>query len=306
MIFRRITKNDAETLRPFFGKLKSRTCDLTSGCMLMWRDFYSQEFAVEDDVLYVAYFDEDGEKYYALPMGENDNAIEKGIERICDYEEEKGGKALFCAVPKVYLSLFEKSHRYFRILPQVDFFDYLYNAEDLKTLKGKKYNGQRNHISKFKRTASQWSFEEITPQNIGHTVDFLKNTYKKSSDNTNDSDIRNSGEENEMVYEVLENYQIYGLKGGILYADGTPVGFSIGETLGDTLYVHIEKADRNYPGAYQMLVNQFALKYATEGIEYINREDDMGDEGLKRSKLAYHPIELLEKFTLETVDTPEV
>ena len=301
MDFRPLTVNDAEAIRPFFQNLRSRTCDLTLGCMLMWSDFYRQEYAVFEDILFVAYYDENGEKYYALPIGEDDSKILKGIDLLCRYEEEKGkvGKAKFCAIPKEYLPLFEKMQRSFTPLPQVDFFDYLYAADDMKLLKGKKFNGQRNHINKFRKTATEWHLEEIGPDNIKDAEEFLRNTYKKADGNISAEDAYNSSEENAMVLDVLKNYAIYGFCGAILYADGVPVGFSIGEILGDTLFVHIEKADRNYPGAYQMLVNQFALKFASEDINFINREDDMGDEGLRKSKLSYHPIEILEKFTLE-------
>ena len=70
---------------------------------------------------------------------------------------------------------------------------------------------------------------------------------------------------------------------------------SVGEIIKDTLYVHIEKADRSYEGSYQMIVREFARHNVTEDVKYINREEDVGDEGLRKSKAIYHPIELLEK-----------
>ena len=99
-----------------------------------------------------------------------------------------------------------------------------------------------------------------------------------------------------MVLEVLDHMDDYRMSGGVLLADGRVVGFSLGEIVGDTLFVHIEKADRTCKGAYQMLVNQFALRYAGEGVAYINREEDMGDEGLRRAKQSYHPVALLKKY----------
>ena len=78
---------------------------------------------------------------------------------------------------------------------------------------------------------------------------------------------------------------------------------ALGEIIGDTLFIHIEKADRDYEGCYQMLVAQFAQQFAGEGVAFINREDDTGDPGLRTSKLSYHPVALLEKYTV-TVDKP--
>ena len=89
----------------------------------------------------------------------------------------------------------------------------------------------------------------------------------------------------------------------MLLVDGEIVGFSLGEIIGATLFPHIEKADRDYEGCYQMLVAQFAQQFAHEGISFINREDDTGDLGLRTSKLSYHPVALLEKYTV-TVEEP--
>ena len=78
--------------------------------------------------------------------------------------------------------------------------------------------------------------------------------------------------------------------------DGVIVAISIGEVVKDTLYCHIEKANRNYQGAYQMIVKEFSDDMRnTYGIDYINREEDVGDEGLRTSKLSYHPYRLLDK-----------
>ena len=105
------------------------------------------------------------------------------------------------------------------------------------------------------------------------------------------------------THEVLDNYQLYDMAGGMLLVDGNIVGFSLGEIVGDTLFTHIEKADRDYQGCYQMVVAQFAQQFAHEGVHFINREDDAGDPGLRTSKLSYHPVALLEKYTV-TVDEP--
>ena len=91
---------------------------------------------------------------------------------------------------------------------------------------------------------------------------------------------------------------VYGLVGGVLRADGAIVGFTLGEVLRDTLYIHIEKADRDYPGAYQMLCRQFCTAYA-DGLAYVNREEDMGDLGLRKAKRDLHPVTQLKKYTVE-------
>jgi hypothetical protein len=85
----------------------------------------------------------------------------------------------------------------------------------------------------------------------------------------------------------------------LIRAGGSVVAFSIGEILQNVLFVHIEKADFGIRGAYQVINNEFARHFASEEVEFINREEDVGDEGLRASKKSYHPIEIIDKYIVE-------
>jgi RimJ/RimL family protein N-acetyltransferase len=100
----------------------------------------------------------------------------------------------------------------------------------------------------------------------------------------------------------IDNMLSLGQVGGFLSVDGKIVGASIGEVSGDTLVVHIEKADTAYNGAYPTLASEFAKAFASDGVTFINREEDCGDEGLRISKMQYHPVEIREKIVV-TVNT---
>ena len=95
---------------------------------------------------------------------------------------------------------------------------------------------------------------------------------------------------------MLANFDLYGFLGGAVWVEDRIVAMALGEKQGDTLYVHIEKADVSYHGAYQMIVREFSRYACTDEIGYINREDDAGDEGLRKSKLAWRPCGLLDKY----------
>ena len=105
-------------------------------------------------------------------------------------------------------------------------------------------------------------------------------------------------EEEEKVFEVLDRFEEYGFLGGILRVQGKIVGLSMGEIVRDTLFVHIEKANTELSGIYQKLVQCFAREFVTEDVRYINREEDVGDPGLRKSKMSYRPLKLLEKYTV--------
>ncbi len=103
-------------------------------------------------------------------------------------------------------------------------------------------------------------------------------------------------EESFRAKEILPYFEQFGLCGGFIEVEGKIVAFSVGEIVGDTLFVHIEKALKEYEGSYQVMVKEFAVHEADERVIYINREEDIGDLGLRTSKLSYHPVHILEKY----------
>ena len=196
-------------------------------------------------------------------------------------------------IPEAELPLFRALPGRVEITEEENFADYLYSAEEMIRLSGKKFSGQRNHISRFLRTCQSWSFEPLDNTDAAEVETFFHTLNKKLNYTPGEA-----AEENHKVQEVLEHLDQYGLVGGVLRADGAIVGFTLGEVLRDTLYIHIEKADRDYPGAYQMLCRQFCAAYA-DGLAYVNREEDMGDLGLRKAKRDLHPVTQLKKYTVE-------
>lgn len=291
MKFKPLTLKEIEIVRPFLERLSTRTCDFSVGGMFMWRDFFHTEFALEDGVFYSRLHGEGQEVYYNLPVSRDP---EGALRALVDREGADGRPVRFCTVPEDGLPLFDWLGRTVSAAEEPDFFDYLYRAEDLAGLRGKKYSGQRNQISQFKRSVSAWEFRPMGREEIGRAAAFFEERYLSSAGGG-----PYEREENAKVLEVLERFDEYGMEGGLLSADGAVAGFSLHEIIGDTMYTHVEKADRRVKGAYQMLVSQAAAAFAEGRVLYINREEDMGDEGLRRSKQSYHPLKLLKKYTVE-------
>ena len=109
--------------------------------------------------------------------------------------------------------------------------------------------------------------------------------------------------EYKQLLEQFDNWEIYHQLGGMLIVNNEVIGISVGEIVGDTLIVHTEKADTSFAGAYPMLTNSFAKEFATS-CQFINREEDCGEEGLRISKRSYHPIELIEKYAVTIKELP--
>ena len=256
----------------------------------MWRDYHNTEYAVEGGVLYlkVAY----PETAFAPPRGP-----EVGIEhymRIIECCSRLKSPTIIRSVSGAVLE--DLLEMFPRAKARTDraWSDYLYNSSDLIHLPGRKFSGQRNHINRFMREHAEWSFEPITEDNRTDAVVFIE---KHAEENKKDSLEYLVGVEKAL--EVLNNTEKYNQLGGILYVCGLAVGVTLGEIVDDTLFVHTEKADTTYHGSYPMLMNQFAARYATEDVLYINREEDDGVEGLRVSKMSYHPVDLLDKYKVE-------
>ena len=283
------------SLRQYFGHSATRICDVTPGTVLMWRDMYQTEWAVYDNALYFKVFYPGLGETFTLPLG---GARESHYTQIAAYCCRRQMPIAFYPVTPEELDTLQNYFPNSAAVAERDNFDYLYRAEDLKYFRGKKLSGQRNHVNKFLKTYGNWTFRPITPEDIPAVKAFL-NGYAARQDKT----AATFHEDIAKTHEVLDNFQTYGLLGGMLLVEDQIVGFSLGEIQGDTLYTHIEKADRDYLGCYQMLVAQFAQQFANENVPFINREDDTGDPGLRTSKLSYHPVALLEKYTV-TVEEP--
>lgn len=287
MQFKKIGLGDIPLIKKFLINQNFSTCDYTVGGCFMWRDFYNMEYAVVGDTLFSRLYNSQNAPYYNMPLGGD---LAGAIKTLLDYTQ---GNLRFCTLPKICLDLIKDAGFNYDYYEQVDFADYLYNADDLIFLKGKKYAGQRNLINQFNRLYPNWAYHQITQENLDIIKHFFCNNYSISQ---LAGDMER--EEHAKVKEVLDNYSVYGFCGAYLEVDGKVVGFSLGERILDTLFCHVEKADRNFKGAYQMLCNLFAKTFADKGVLYINREEDLGDAGLKKAKTDYHPVRLLNKFVI--------
>lgn len=286
MIYRPFALEDIDILTPYLAYQEFGTCDYTLGGMMMWRDFFRMEYCLSEGALLSRLRGTDGVLYYNLPLAPD---WRSALSRLVGSLE--GAPIAFCTVPEAALPELLVRLPGAEVLPQEEFFDYRYLCRDLAELSGKRYAGQRNLVRQFQRAHGSWSYRAIDGETLPAVIDFFERSCPP---------LEGQGfqqEENRKVAEVLRHFEEYGFFGGVLFADGIPCGFSLGERLGDTIYVHIEKAERGVKGAYQMLVNQFALNFGGNAT-YLNREEDMGDAGLRESKRSYHPSDILKKYVV--------
>lgn len=288
--FSRLTLQDLPQLADWFSENNDRLCDGTVGGEFLWRDYYSIHWAMQGKSLcLMARYPEDGGfNAYSYPIGGDE---EDALDAMAEYAGRKEIPLIFCPASEEDTRRITARWPQAVIEPQRRWYDYLYAAEDLRQLAGRKFGGQRNHINRFKKENPDWRFEVITADNLFAVRSFFEKLIAEGG-----KEFAAAEEETAKIFEVMDHWQLYGFAGGALFVGEEVVAFSMAETVGDTLYVHIEKASRAVHGAYPMIVQQTALAFAGEGIRWINREDDAGDEGLRTVKLSYHPAALLPKY----------
>lgn len=288
--FKPITIDSINEIEEFLRFKSFRTCDYTVGALFMWREFYKSRYAIYEDHLFFQVDFKEGESFYTLPISKN--SINDALSILVEYTNSNNRSLKFCAIPEEELPILEA---YFDgkldTVGDRDVSDYLYIASDLSELKGRRFSGQRNHINKFHKLYPNYQYIQINDENKERVLEFYDN-FAKNMTKTAATAI----EESIRTKEILELLEKLPLFGGFIEVDGNIIALSIGEVINDTLYVHIEKALKDFHGAYQMIVNEFAKHNVTEDIKYINREDDAGDLGLRTSKLSYHPCQLLNKY----------
>lgn len=291
--FKPITSGDSATLKKYFEMQDYRTCAFTVGSAIMWQKLYNLQLCESENTLTLS-ADYDGEGHcFSVPIGKGDfAAVARAIYNDC---KQKNEKCIFSDVPESALVLLRSVFGEERVIAEhfEDWDDYVYEATDLIEFAGKKFSAQRNNVNKFSRACPNAVFEPITRENFDIAAEFLKKYVNENCDNTP------SGQ-NECCadLELIDKYFDLDLRGAIMLDGDKVIAISIGEKIGDTLFIHVEKALTEYHGIYQAVVQNFAKMYATD-VKYINREEDDGIEGLRKSKLSYRPIFMLKKHSVE-------
>lgn len=287
MEFKPVKAEDKEKINRYLAHVHTRSCDMTFANIFLWKDFYEALYAECGDTIVFRSDEEQTSFSFPLGAGEPKPVIEE-LMALC---EEEGIPLLFHDISKEMEAYLEENYPgQFVVEYDRDEADYIYETEALIELKGRKYHGKKNHINKFMKTYD-WSYEEVTEDNLQECLTMLR-IWK--ADNCTPEDIEKHAEI--CVSEsALKNREFLELKAGLLRADGRVVAFSVGEKITpDTFCVHIEKAYADVPGAYTMINQQFLLHEAAD-CKYVNREDDVGDPGLRKAKLSYHPVFMEEK-----------
>ena len=310
--------------------------DASFANIFLLRKKYGTLMALQDGFLFRYYNGQGSRRGYAFPLGSGEP--QAALARIVDDARESGRPLEFCLVDEPRAQILREYFKTNRVVetdgtsgkecaePLLRFeenrgdSDYIYSAESLATLAGNQYKKKRNHVSRFIRTYSNYEIRPLMPENFADALMVEKSwlnieTLGESSDTDCECTCecreaawaeRSEDEKSRLseycaIREAIEHFDELGMKGAVLYVGGVPAGMTMAsEILPGVWDIHFEKVIDEYAvnGGYAIINKLFAERLVAAGARLINREEDIGIEGLRKAKLSYYPQTILDKMQI--------
>ena len=276
---------------PLLRRYGDAASEAAFGTYYAWQNHFHYEIA-EYDGYFLAHWDGG----YLFPVGENAPDDLAAVLRALEEDASRRGEPLVLHFSEHFLPMAQRTcGGRFRVEEDRADADYLYRVADLAALSGKKYHGKRNHVAHFEKTYS-YTFENVTTEAQERECVAMMEEWCSSNENPDDFAAELTAIRR--IFAAREELQV---RAGLLRVDGKVVAFAAGEESADGIFdQHFEKALVEYDGAYAV-VNQQFMQHCIADYTLVNREEDMGLEGLRKAKLSYHPAQLVMKYTAAPV-----
>ncbi|MCL2069241.1 MAG: phosphatidylglycerol lysyltransferase domain-containing protein [Oscillospiraceae bacterium] len=293
--FKELTFADKAWMQPLLDMSSYRSEEYNFSFCYLWRKVFCYSAARMNDYLLIKSSRCDRPPSYLYPPGSGDitpviEALRKDAAAFCT-------PLMFHCVLADQKALLESLYPgKFEFLELPEYYDYVYDAQSLITLAGKKLHSKRNHINRFISENPGWGYEEITGENLPEVIEMSNRWLSEREDES-----ASLMQEARSVSSAIHDFFDLRLDGGLIRAGGRVVAFSMGDRLThDTYLVHIEKALGNVNGAYAVINREFAAHFCNDYL-YINREDASGQPGLIKAKQSYRPAFLVEKYAAKFI-----
>jgi len=274
-----------------FATFPPAISEFTFTNLFMWRRYYNIEVSRRGGLALFLARPAGKEPFFFPAWGPGDacDATRDCLEFLSGSE----GRGHFERVPNGYVASREETAEEIAVTPDPANDDYVYRSQDLIALAGRKYDGKRNAIRKFQK---DWTCEYRTiDRELARRCRELEDYWCVERQCALYPGL---AAEEAAIRELFANHEALGVRGGAVLVDGRVAAFSVGEKLNaDTFVVHVEKADLRLPGLYAV-VNQEFIAHEASGYTYVNREQDLGEEGLRKAKQSYNPAHMVHKFKL--------
>ncbi len=292
--FRKLCAEDFSSAAPIMYKEPFMTSEGSFVALYFWSGVSGCKICFDGETVFLKIPRAEGDAYL-FPYGGD---LKAALEKIYEEERAKGNSCVcFVGITKKMRDMLEKLFPgEFSYKENRASFDYIYKAQALASLSGKALHQKRNHVNKFmKKYEGRYEYEPMTEGHLREVYAFQKKWM---------SFILEKEKSEMLEYEcgaiegLLKHFSDFSLLGGVLRVDGEICAYCLGSRMSEnTVDVMVEKADYSFAGAYQMINKCFANQ-VEDTVVYINREDDMGIAGLRKSKLSYCPELLCEKYNV--------
>ena len=291
--FQQLKLEDQARLEPFLGGMEKQNSDASFANLYMWKDSICLKYAVVEDGLILSM--ECGEnRALTPPFLKNDSIdIAPYLQAEEDFlQAERGGFLLRAVSERMMEKIVRECPGRYAFEEDRKNFEYVYETERLMTLSGKKYHAKKNHINRFLKEY-EYEFQPYTDELYGECIEMQR---RWSADKAFSQNYL--GVEEKAIDRALKFHRELGLSGCVIKIDGKIEAFSFGQKLREDLaLILVEKANQQIQGLYQ-LINRDFLRYQFYDCAKVNRQEDMDDEGLRKAKMSYHPVEFAKKYLM--------
>lgn len=304
-----LTKDNYDMLKPYYKAYQSEAHDFNLTNLIIWRKKYDLHTIELAGYLWICFYLKDSEQTaFSEPIGDHsdEEALKQSTVSLIDFCKSVAIPLRFRHIGFSYKSLLEKwrllvvghdirGHFY----TNEDSYDYCYLTEDLVNLPGKRYHRKKNNLNQFNKKYRDRHHHERIDQTNALDALLVARSWCIDSGCSENQDLC---KEFEGIKDILRDWNFYsqhGVEGIIIYVDGLPKAFSIGEPLTQNMFlIHIEKASHDIQGIYAAINHRMAA-HVLDRFTYINREQDLGIEGLRKAKQAYNPHHMVEKWSFK-------
>ncbi len=278
---------DKEKLEPFLNKYSKKLSSYTFASLFAWNSVYSYEWTfIEKETLLISLNVENKKKHLLEPIGIFSEEAQK---KLLNALHKIPYPIQIYAVSETFIKKNPNFCSNFNNVNDRKYANYLYKTKDLAAIEGRRYEKKRNLIAQSKNLY-EWSLEKMTEKCHPFCPKILEEIGLKKKGNIS-TELTN---ELKALDVMLVYFKELELKGYVITVNTVPVAFSIYSKMNqNTADIYFEKADKTFKGLYQIINHEIAKIIEFEGYEFINREEDLGIEGLRQAKLSYHPTELI-------------
>ena len=287
--FSSLQLSDKQTFDAYFSADPPQTSELTFTNLFMWRAYYRPQWRESQGCLLIIQNPLDGEPFGLPPAGNGDQSA--AVQEICGALSAAGRRPHLSRAPQSLAARLDPAK--YDIHPSRDQADYVYESQRLISLSGRKLHRKKNHLNQFFKH-NEYEYRELGPELIERVLG-MQEDWCMLRDCPSDIGLMN---EDMAVQEAVTNSQTLKFQGGAILIEEKVEAFSFGELLNpESAVIHIEKANPEIPGLYAAINQMFAYN-AWSGVEFINREQDLGLPGLRKAKQSYQPHHLVEKYEI--------